>query len=80
MPVMKKSVAFDPAVARAALEVAGERGFSRFVNDAVAQRLQAIRIETLYQAHIEAFGQPPEAMAAEVSAEWDGAPVIRPGR
>ena len=74
MAVMKKSVAFDPAVGREALDVAGEGGFSRFVNDAVAQRLQAIRIEALYQEHLAAFGPIPRDLAADVATEWEAPP------
>jgi len=73
MAVLKKSVAFDEAVGHEALERAGERGFSRFVNDAVAQRLQALRILDLL-AEMDAVHGPvaPEIMAA-VSDEWDAA-------
>jgi hypothetical protein len=71
--VLKKSVAFDETVGREALERAGERGFSRFVNDAVAQRLQAIRIAELLAAMDAEHGQVPAALAADVEAEWDAA-------
>jgi len=69
---VKKSVGFVPAVAREALERPGERGFSRFVNDAVAQRLQAIRIGELYTAFESRNGPVSEAIGREVAAEWDG--------
>lgn len=71
MATTKRSVAFDPAVAAEALALAGERGFSRFVNDAVAQRLQAIRIETLYAEHVARSGPVPSEIRREVAAEWD---------
>jgi hypothetical protein len=71
MPVLKKSVAFEESVGREALARAGERGFSRFVNDAVAQRLQALRIAELL-ADLEAeHGPVPAEVAAAVEAEWD---------
>lgn len=73
MTVLKKSVAFDAAVGHEALERAGERGFSRFVNDAVAQRLQALRIlDMLAEMDAEHGPVPPEIMTA-VGDEWDAA-------
>ena len=77
MATMKRSVAFDPAVAAEALAIAGARGFSRFVNDAVAQRLQAIRIEAHYVELVERRGPVPDDVRREVAAEWDD-PI--PGR
>ena len=73
MAVLKKSVAFDEAVGREAIDRAGERGFSRFVNDAVAQRLQALRIVELYAEFEQASGPVPETTRREVAAEWDEA-------
>src|ERR1700693_1812604 len=63
--VLKKSVAFDEAVGHEALERAGERGFSRFVNDAVAQRLQALRIlDLLAEMDAEHGGGTPGVKGA----------------
>lgn len=73
MAVIKKSVAFDEAVGREALERAGERGFSRFVNDAVAQRLQALRVAELLSELDEELGPVPPDVIADVEAEWDAA-------
>ena len=73
MAVSKKSVAFDEEVAREAEERAGERGFSRFVNDAVAQRLQAIRIAELYAEYETRNGPVAESTRADVTAEWEAA-------
>ena len=73
MAVSKKSVAFDEDVAREAEERAGERGFSRFVNDAVAQRLQAIRVAELYAEYETRSGPVPEATRNDVAAEWEAA-------
>ncbi len=73
MPVSKRSVAFDEAVAREAEERAGERGFSRFVNDAVAQRLQALRIAELYAQYESDAGPVPESVKQDVVAEWEAA-------
>jgi hypothetical protein len=73
MAVLKKSVAFEEAVGREALERAGERGFSRFVNDAVAQRLQTLRILDLLAAMDAEHGPVPLEIASAVEAEWDAA-------
>ena len=73
MAVSKKSVAFDEEVAREAEERAGERGFSRFVNDAVAQRLQAIRVAELYAEYETRNGPVPQATRNGVTAEWEAA-------
>ena len=73
MPVSKRSVAFDAEVAREAEERAGERGFSRFVNDAVAQRLQAIRVAELYAEYETRNGPVPEPVRSDVAAEWEAA-------
>ncbi len=73
MVVSKKSVAFDEDVARQAEERAGERGFSRFVNDAVAQRLQAIRVAELHAEYEASSGPVSEETRADVAAEWEAA-------
>lgn len=73
MAVVKKSVAFDEAVCRQALELAGERGFSRFVNDAVAQRLQALRIEAWAASIDQEVGAVPDDTVAFVRLELDAA-------
>ena len=49
----------------------------RSVNDAVAQRLQAIRIEAHYAELVERRGPVPDDVRREVAAEWDD-PI--PGR
>jgi hypothetical protein len=71
--VVKKSVAFDEAVGREALERAGERGFSRLVNDAVAQRLQALRIAEMYEEYRISAGPVSDEVIESVRAEWDDA-------
>lgn len=77
MAVLKKSVAFDAAVGREALAVAGERGFSRFVNDAVAQRLQAIRIEGGYAEFVRKHGPVPDEIRRAVGEQWDNPQTSR---
>lgn len=70
MTVLKKSVAFDEKVGREAVEVAGEGGFSRFVNDAVAWRLQQIRLQTLFDEWDQELGPVPDEVRREVAAQW----------
>jgi hypothetical protein len=77
MPVTKRSVAFDGEVAREATERAGERGFSRFVNDAVAQRLQALRVAELYAEYEGRNGSMPESIKNDVAVEWEAASTGR---
>ncbi len=71
MVALKRSVAFDREVGEEALDVAGEGGFSKFVNDAVAQRLQAVRFERMWAEHVARNGSDAEAVLAEVGREWD---------
>jgi hypothetical protein len=68
--VLKKSVAFDERVGREALEVAGEGGFSRFVNDAVAWQLQRIRLAALFDEWDQESGPVPEDVRQEVAVQW----------
>ncbi len=70
MAVLKKSVSFDVQVAREALERAGEQRFSRFVNDAVAQHLQRLRIQELLEDLEAEHGPIPEDVARSVDQEW----------
>jgi hypothetical protein len=70
MGVVKKSVAFDESVAREAAELAGPGGFSRLVNEIVAQRLQAVRIAKMLDEMEAEFGPIPEEVKQEVDAEW----------
>ena len=73
MAVVKKSVAFDEKVVKEAIEKAGERGFSRFVNDAVAQRLQAERINQFIAEFEAEHGPIPDEIKREVDEEWAAA-------
>ena len=58
MPSLKKSVAFEESVGRAALPAAGE------------QLLQAMRIKELYAEHVAKHGPVPEHIRRDVEAEW----------
>ena len=65
----KISVTLDPKVAAELRAVAGPRGVSAFVNEAVRQHLQAQRLQHLLLAEMdEEFGPVSEAIAREVDA------------
>lgn len=70
MSVVKRSVAFSAEVAKEADERAGERGFSRLVNEAVEQHLQALRIGELYAQFVADQGPTPAGLRHEVEDEW----------
>jgi hypothetical protein len=69
----KISVALDPKVAAELRVVAGPRGVSAFVNEAVRQHLQAQRLQHLLAEMDEEFGPVSEAVPQEVEAvAWPG--------
>lgn len=72
MTVVKRSVAFVDEVAAEADEIAGERGFSRLVNEAVERYLQARRINELYVLHVAEHGPVSDAIRKAVADEWAG--------
>lgn len=70
MAVVKRSVALAEDVAAEAEAVAGKRGFSRLVNEALEQHLQARRIARLYGDFVNANGPVPAEIRRAVSDEW----------
>jgi hypothetical protein len=70
MAVVKRSVALAEDVAAEADAVAGARGFSRLVNDALEQHLQALRIARLYEDFIAEHGPVGAQIRRSVSDEW----------
>jgi hypothetical protein len=70
MAVVKRSVAFAEDVALEADEIAGDRGFSRLVNEAVEQYLQARRINRLYVDYVAEHGPVSAAIRRAVADEW----------
>jgi hypothetical protein len=56
----------DPKVAAELRLVAGSRGVSSFVNDAVRQRLQARRLQRLLDDMDDEFGPISDEVAREV--------------
>ena len=68
--VVKRSVAFSESVAAEIESRAGARGFSRFVNEALEQYLQSLRINDMYEDHVREFGPVPEEVRREVADQW----------
>ena len=68
MKYAKISITLDPTVAAELRAVAGPRGVSAFVNEAVRQQLQAQRLQRLLEEMDEDFGPISEAVAREVDA------------
>jgi hypothetical protein len=65
MPHVKVSVTLEPEVAEELRQVAGSRGLSSFVNSAVRQQLQAVRLRRLLDdMNAEACPLPPRSVAA----------------
>lgn len=71
MAMTKRSVALEEEVVQEALALAGKRGFSRFVNDALRLHIQQRRIEELEQELAEEHGPlTPETKARIETIEW----------
>lgn len=68
MRFAKVSVTLDPKVAAELREVAGPRGVSSFVNEAVRQQLQARRVQKLLAEMDDEFGPVPEDVVREIEA------------
>ena len=71
MSTVKVSTTLDAhSVAEAKARV-GERGFSRFLNESLAMRLQWARLEDLEQELSDEFGPIPEESRRRIEAmEW----------
>lgn len=73
MKYAKVSVTLDPKVAAELREVAGVRGMSSFVNEAVRQQLQARRVQCLLDQMDQEFGPVSEDVVREIEAiDWPG--------
>jgi Arc/MetJ family transcription regulator len=71
MAMTKRSVILDADLVEQALRIAGPRGFSRLVNAALRQYLQAQRLERLEAELAAEHGPiPPEVWAWAERIEW----------
>lgn len=74
MRYTKLSVTLDPKTAAELREVAGARGVSAFINEAVLRQLQARRVQRLLDEMDDEFGPVCEDVARDVEAvEWPAA-------
>jgi hypothetical protein len=69
MSTIKVSTTLDAASVAEARARVGERGFSRFLNEALAMRLQRARLEELLSELAEEFGPVPQEVARRVEGE-----------
>ena len=71
MSTIKVSTTLDADAVREAKARVGERGFSRFLNESLALRLQWARLEDLEHELEAEFGPIPEEARRRVEAmEW----------
>jgi hypothetical protein len=71
MSMVKVSTTLDAASVAEAKALVGERGFSRFLNESLAIRLQRVRLEKLLDELADEFGSVPgEARRWVEGQEW----------
>ncbi len=70
MGVDKVSLSLDAELLAEARELAGPRGLSSLVNDALRARLQQVRVTRLLDEMDDEFGPVPPEIAEEVAREW----------
>lgn len=71
MSTVKVSATLDADLVAEAKSQVGERGLSRYLNEALAQRLQRARLEQLERELLEEFGPIPEESRRRIqSLEW----------
>lgn len=71
MTHVKISVTLEPTVAEELRQIAGPRGQSAFVNEAVRQQLQSLRVRKLLDEMEGESGSVPDTIRREVDAlDW----------
>ncbi|HWR46617.1 MAG TPA: type II toxin-antitoxin system CcdA family antitoxin [Pseudonocardiaceae bacterium] len=70
MAIAKVSVSIDADLLAEARELAGRRGLSALINDALRVRLQHARVSRLLDEMDEEFGPVPAEIEEEVRREW----------
>ncbi len=73
MAIAKVSVSVDAELLAEARELAGRRGLSALINDALRVRLQHARVGRLLDEMVEEFGPVPSAIEEEVGRTWPAA-------
>ena len=78
MVIAKVSVSIDADLLAEARELAGHRGLSALINDALRVRLQHVRVSRLLDEMDTEFGRVPAEIEEEVRRAWPPAsPVDR---
>ena len=73
MAMKKVSVTLDADLVAEIKSELGERGFSHFVNDTLALRMQQRRLEQLEQELEQEYGPIPDEVQREIdSHDWPG--------
>ena len=73
MAMKKVSVTLDADLVAEIKTELGERGFSRYVNDTLALRMQQRRLEQLEQELAQEYGPIPDEVQREIdSHDWPG--------
>lgn len=72
MAIAKVSVSVDADLLAEARELAGRRGLSALINDALRIRLQHVRVSRLLDEMDTEFGPVPAEVEEEVRSEWPG--------
>jgi hypothetical protein len=76
--IEKVSVSVDAELLAEARELAGRRGLSALINDALRTRLQHVRVSRLLDEMDEEFGPVPAEIEEEVRSGWpDGGQADR---
>jgi predicted anti-sigma-YlaC factor YlaD len=71
MSTVKVSTTLDAANVAEAKARVGERGFSRFLNESLAMRLQRARLEEMLAEMADEFGPIPEESRRRIERqEW----------
>ena len=70
MAVEKVSLSIDAKALAEARRLAGARGLSAFVSDALERHLQSRRIKELLDEIDEEHGPPPPEIVAEIDRKW----------
>jgi Arc/MetJ family transcription regulator len=70
MAIAKVSVSVDAELLAEARELAGRRGLSALINDALRVRLQHARVSRLLDEMDIEFGPVPAEIEEEVRREW----------
>jgi Arc/MetJ family transcription regulator len=73
MAVTKVSVSVDTELLTEARELAGRRGLSALINDALRVRLQHARVGRLLDEMDEEFGPVPATIEEEIRRSWPAA-------